>query len=71
MKLMLRSTGVDMEEDWAVDLAVSKLYEGEGEEVEGRRVEEQEREADGKGLEGQIKDMLNKKLREITEKQKS
>lgn len=28
MKLMLRSTGVDMEEDWAVDLAVSKLYEG-------------------------------------------
>lgn len=26
VKLMFRSTGVDMEEDWAVDLAVSKLY---------------------------------------------
>lgn len=34
MKLMVRSTGDGMEEDWAVDLAVSKL-EVEG-EVEGR-----------------------------------
>lgn len=42
MKLMFSSTGLDMEEDWAVDLAVSKLYkegvEGKGgeEEVSGR-----------------------------------
>lgn len=42
VKLMVRSTGDGMEEDWAVDLAVSKLEEGrdeggrEGEEVEGR-----------------------------------
>lgn len=41
MKLMVRSTGDDMEEDWAVDLAVSKLEEGggggEGREDEGWR----------------------------------
>lgn len=47
VKLMVRSTGDGMEEDWAVDLAVSKLEEGRdggrkggrkrlGEEVEGR-----------------------------------
>lgn len=49
VKLMVRSTGGGMEEDWAVDLAVSKLEEGrqvwggqEGGEVEerGGRVEE-------------------------------
>lgn len=28
VKLMVRSTGDGMEEDWAVDLAVSKLEEG-------------------------------------------
>ena len=28
MKLMVRSTGDGMENDWAVDLAVSKLEEG-------------------------------------------
>lgn len=48
VKLMVRSTGDGMEEDWAVDLAVSKLEEGrqgwggqEGGEVEerGGRVE--------------------------------
>lgn len=36
VKLMVRSTGDGMEEDWAVDLAVSKLEEVEG---GGRRVE--------------------------------
>lgn len=42
VKLMVRSTGDSMEEDWAVDLAVSKLEEGRdggnelGGEVEGR-----------------------------------
>lgn len=42
MKLMFSSTGLDMEEDWAVDLAVSKLYKegrerkGGEEEVSGR-----------------------------------
>lgn len=42
VKLMVRSTGDGMEEDWAVDLAVSKLEEGRdggnglGGEVEGR-----------------------------------
>lgn len=30
VKLMVRSTGDGMEEDWAVDLAVSKLEEGKG-----------------------------------------
>lgn len=46
VKLMVRSTGDGMEEDWAVDLAVSKLEEGrdgwggrEGGGGKGRRVE--------------------------------
>lgn len=44
MKLMFSSTGLDMEEDWAVDLAVSKLYKEGG---EGRGGE-------GKGGEGEV-----------------
>lgn len=41
MKLMFSSTGLDMEEDWAVDLAVSKLYKegGVGRGREGGRAE--------------------------------
>lgn len=48
VKLMVRSTGDGMEEDWAVDLAVSKLEEGRDggagrerrwREGKGRRVE--------------------------------
>lgn len=43
VKLMVRSTGDGMEEDWAVDLAVSKLEEGRDggrwREEGGRRVE--------------------------------
>lgn len=36
VKLMVRSTGDGMEEDWAVDLAVSKLEEGVGRWRRGR-----------------------------------
>lgn len=47
VKLMVRSTGDGMEEDWAVDLAVSKLEEGkDGGGGEGRGG------LDGEGLEG-------------------
>lgn len=54
MKLMVRSTGDGMEEDWAVDLAVSKL-EGEVEGREGgwrRGGGQGEGILDGEGLEG-------------------
>lgn len=37
VKLMVRSTGDGMEEDWAVDLAVSKLEEGRDGEQGGRK----------------------------------
>lgn len=66
VKLMVRSTGDGMEEDWAVDLAVSKLEEGKGRGREGgtggggkgRRVKggkergKGEGGLDGEGLEG-------------------
>lgn len=67
VKLMVRSTGDGMEEDWAVDLAVSKLEEGRGGRKRlgggggkggGRRVEGGEETGkgegvwDGEGLEG-------------------
>lgn len=63
VKLMVRSTGDGMEEDWAVDLAVSKLEEGRdgggrGGGGKGRRVEAGEDRGkgeeilDGEGLEG-------------------
>lgn len=48
VKLMVRSTGDGMEEDWAVDLAVSKLEEGRDGGVEGREGTE----GGGRGGEG-------------------
>lgn len=49
VKLMVRSTGDGMEEDWAVDLAVSKLEEGRG--GQGREGEVR-RGGGGKGRDG-------------------
>lgn len=73
VKLMVRSTGGGMEEDWAVDLAVSKLEEGEGPggwggggrgwrrgRTEGRKGEGV---LDGEGLEGKKKDMFQKRTK--------
>lgn len=49
MKLMFSSTGLDMEEDCAVDLAVSKLYkEGRG-RVDRKRCWEGQVEGHGEG----------------------
>lgn len=49
MKLMFSSTGLDMEEDWAVDLAVSKLYKEGGEGKEGGEEEVSGRTGGGTG----------------------